>query len=499
VDNSPGLSDRLVILTAMGKNNQQRRAAKRRARAATVAASGRVGGRADEATSRDQFTASSASPEPIDQRQEIAQLLATGANCAFGEGANEVALDEIVQSLVVLQTTAAPSLPATMGTDAVYHLLGHLWENGWQPMDLAHIVRRHQGARGAALVTAAIDGQAARDRHFDRGPQEWIDQLGSLGIPAAQHEHTSEWLLAAWQFAQGISPWDGWRDILRLLGQFQILHRLSPLGPPPSQWDQVRKAAAGRPPRTATAPSAGQQSPSSGHDPKMLSRIRALLSKAEATTFDEEAQAYTAKAQDLMTRYAIDEALLEEAGGHGDVNARRIHIDNPYAQAKVQLLSTVGSINRVRVVWDDEHGMATVVGMAVDLELVDMLFTSLLVQATHALTEAGNTRITQGGYQSGRLNRSPSFRRAFLLSYAIRIGERLAEAGQRAADESTSSHGAELVPVLARRAEEVDHRFEKMFPNTREIRAKRVDARGWHAGRTAADRATFAAGQVETA
>jgi len=83
--------------------------------------------------------------------------------------------------------------------------------------------------------------------------------------------------------------------------------------------------------------------------------------------------------------------------------------------------------------------MATVVGMAVDLELVDMLFTSLLIQATRALTEAGNVRITEGGYQPARLNRSPSFRRAFLLSYATRIGERLAEAGQRAADDVAGS------------------------------------------------------------
>ena len=42
----------------------------------------------------------------------------------------------------------------------------------------------------------------------------------------------------------------------------------------------------------------------------------------------------------------------------------------------------VGHINRVRVVWDDSLGMATIVGFDVDLELVEMLFTSLLVQAT---------------------------------------------------------------------------------------------------------------------
>ncbi|MEP6561877.1 MAG: DUF2786 domain-containing protein [Nakamurella sp.] len=493
----------------MGKNNQrtkstQRRAAKRRARAASVAARGhgvpgagtRTGpGHPDPPTRRPERPADP--PESaIDQNEQIARLLATGASCAFGERTNESVLDEVVQSLVVLQTTAAAQLTARLGTDAVFQHLGYLWEGGWQPLDVTHIVRRHQGARGAALVTAAIAGQSTLDRHFDRAPQEWIDQLESLGI-AAEQPKSVDWLIGGWQFAKGISAWEGWRDILRLLGQFQELHQLTPLGPPPSQWDRIGKAKPAM--KSRAEPSAAQQAGGAGHDPKMLGKIRALLSKAEATTFEEEAEALTTKAQDLMTRYAIDEALLEESGGHGDVGARRIHIDNPYAQAKVQLLSTVGSINRVRVVWDDQHGMATVVGMAVDMELVDLLFTSLLVQATRALAEVGNTRINDGGYQSGRLNRSPSFRRAFLLAYATRIGERLAEAGERATADSSSSHGAELVPVLARRAEEVDRRFDKMFPDTQEIRSKRVDARGWHAGRSAADRAVFAAGQVEGA
>ena len=110
--------------------------------------------------------------------------------------------------------------------------------------------------------------------------------------------------------------------------------------------------------------------------------------------------------------------------------------------------------------------MATVVGMAVDLQLVEMLFTSLLVQATRALTEAGNVRTTQAGYRSGRMNRAPAFRRAFLLSYAHRIGERLEAAGEQATAESSASHGAELVPVLQRRAEEVDQTFARLFPQT---------------------------------
>jgi hypothetical protein len=540
----------LGILLPMGKNNQQRRSARRRQRSADLAAArarsapeqpmtSTPGGQ-PRASPKDQpaglgptepkpppasprRAAGRTEPKPpptrarqVDHELEIARLFATGAVHAFGPDADEHELDHVVQTLIMLQVPGRELLSQQLASTGLLRLVGLAWESGWQPLDLVHIVRRHQGAGAAALVTAVIFEQAQRERAVDRAPGDWVAQLRSLGIDKQRAGSppggNPKWLVGGWQFAHGIGMWDGWRDVLRLFGQLQLLRGLTPLGPPPSHWDRARASATAREARLATGVSAaiaGRSSITSRpveaggepieHDPRMLGKIRALLSKAEATTFAEEADTYTAKAQDLMTRYAIDEALLEESAGNGEVIIRRIHIDNPYAQAKVQLLSIVGDINRVRVIWDDHHGMATVVGMAVDLQLVELLFTSLLVQATRALTEAGNVRTTQAGYRSGRMNRAPAFRRAFLLSYAHRIGERLEAAIDQATAESSVSHGAELVPVLQRRAEAVDQTFARLFPQTGQIRAKRVDARGWDAGRTAADRAVFLAGQVECA
>jgi hypothetical protein len=483
----------------MGKNNQQRRADKRKARAANLAAAAR-GGRASSQPAAETITA--LAPErSMEPDVVIAGLLESGAELAFGPSLDEVRVERVIQCLVGFQSPERdrPLLPAELATDGFNVAVGVLWENGWQPLDLVHVVRRHQGTRGAALVTAVITEQARLERAVERAPADWAAQLASLGISAAGPTGNGprQRLITEWQRTQGIATWDGWHDILKLIGQLQTLHRLTPLGPPPSQWDRLGATDSARMRRPSPDPTR-HHADAGGHDPRMLGKIRALLSKAEASTFTEEADAFTSKAQDLMTRYAIDEALLEDSEGHGDVLTRRIHIDNPYAQAKVQLLSTVGGINRVRVIWDDHHGMATAVGMAIDLELVEMLFTSLLVQATRSLTEAGNSRTTEG-YQSGRLNRSPSFRRAFLLAYANRIGERLEAAGTAASTEATSSHGAELVPMLARRAKAVDTTFDRLFPETRQTRAKQVDARGWHAGRAAADKAVFASGQVESA
>ena len=50
-------------------------------------------------------------------------------------------------------------------------------------------------------------------------------------------------------------------------------------------------------------------------DAGVLAKVRALLAKAESTTFEAEAEALTAKAHQLMVRHTIDEALVAGRGG----------------------------------------------------------------------------------------------------------------------------------------------------------------------------------------
>ena len=219
----------------------------------------------------------------------------------------------------------------------------------------------------------------------------------------------------------------------------------------------------------------------------MLNRIRTLLAKAEATEFAAEAETFTAKAQDLMTRHAIDEALLRASGdGPIDIRGVRVHVHNPYAGEKVSLLNQVARANRCRAVWNKPLGLVTVLGTPVDVDQVEMLFTSLLIQATRAMAEAGTRR-------AGSFDRSASFRRSFLMAYAVRIGERLTEtsdgrrgvvrcgAGAAAATADRSGAGG-VRPALP-----ADPRRRRPGGTTRS---------GWVAGREAADRAHLTAGRL---
>ncbi|UYP19856.1 DUF2786 domain-containing protein [Rhodococcus sp. Z13] len=349
--------------------------------------------------------------------------------------------------------------------------LADAYERGWQPVDLVHITARSGDASDVALAATAVLFDARVGRAAERAPTDWTRQLDEIGrqrphlVRAAAFPDLAEGLRHACPHVTRYQV-EGVAFTWKYLPSFALLT------PPPSQWPSNRRAAG----ESAPAP-----------DPRLLGRIRALLSKAESTDFPEEAEALTAKAQELVSRHAVGAALLTApTSGTGPVAGRRLHLDGTYIKEKVLLLTAIGDANRVRTVWFTRVQIATIVGAVTDLQQVEMLFASLLVQATRAVQAAGT---------AGRRGASAtSFRRAFLTGYAHRIGERLREADVRATAEAAADAHVPmtaLAPILARRSDAVDTEFRRLFPVTRDSRSRGVDADGFHAGRDAADAASL--------
>jgi hypothetical protein len=472
----------------MGKNNQQRRATKRRdrlRRGSTGAGARRGSGQERETGQGSYRFASDAYGGGSWATSQIGdeELLRHQANqtlkeqIALADRVERTAfLAQLVHSWLASQSVRQQQILDEQMSLRFMAMLASLWEHGWQPADLLHQARRVD-SRCAALTAALMTGQAHRTEAFDRAPKPWLSQLHAAERDAAAARLLADpmptvFLAAAAQVRAGSKPSDAWTTVLRLASHLEHLPALPNLIEPPSAWgkSRLRRPVASDTDRT-----------------KVLAKIRGLLAKAEATVYAAEAEALTAKAQHLMTRHAIDEALLH---AHDDepiaVSNVRVHISAPYPSEKVSLLNQVALANRCRLVWLDKFAIATLVGTPVDVDQVELLFTSLLVQATRAMVEAGASR-------PGSFDRSPSFRRSFLASYSVRIGERLTES----ADSATSCYGAELVPVMQRQAEAVDQEFERLFPNTHQVgSALHYSQRGWQAGREAADRASFVAGRL---
>ncbi|MGW9041531.1 DUF2786 domain-containing protein [Streptomyces lydicus] len=355
------------------------------------------------------------------------------------------------------------------------------WAGGWQPADLERIVRRDapHPAR-TALVVDAIAAEAARPRRTAHGAR-WDEQLRRIG--AEVWWESDRGYLDALARRRRTSRFETAYDLLAALRTLARLPRISPLPDPPAAG-----ITSGGTPRDRDRTAAASRA---------LGRIRGLLAKAEATDFPEEAEALSAKAQELMARHSIDEALLDSAAGSADggggPSALRIGIEGPYEQAKALLLDAVAAANRCRAVWAADVGFSTLVGFPPDLEAAELLYTSLLLQATAAMNRAGDQH-----HARGRSRRTRDFRQTFLVGYADRIRDRLTaatEAATAAAGAESASTAPDLLPVLAARELAVEETTGTLFPDTAPVRLRGVhDAAGWHQGRAAADRAQLDGG-----
>ena len=193
------------------------------------------------------------------------------------------------------------------------------------------------------------------------------------------------------------------------------------------------------------------------------------------------------KAAELMARYAIDQALVDAASPTGAVPiGRRVTVPSPYAVPKVMLLAGVASAYRVRaVVTRDAAGegrTCTLIGFESDLALVDLLFTSLLLQAGTAMRQASEGQ-----------RRVRAFRHAFLMGYAGAVTRRVTAAQQRTVDEDLScgAGAASTDVVLADRRDAVDRTVGEMFPRLGRLRTTVSEGGGLVAGQAAGARATL--------
>ncbi|WP_405980061.1 DUF2786 domain-containing protein [Streptomyces sp. NBC_00158] len=325
------------------------------------------------------------------------------------------------------------------------------WERGWRPADVLRLVRRDLDAVHLAVAGDVI---AAEARRYARLPERW-------GAPEV-------WWPADEEYAERLARReraDRFTLATAVLELFRLLVRLpsvEPVGPVPGD-------------------PAGDALAHAHIEPRMLGRIRALLAKAEATTYPEEAEALSAKAQELMARHTVDEALLAVRGdGPAQVPAAcRIGVEPPYEEAKAVLLDAVATANRCRAVWNGAYEFSTVVGFESDLEAVELLYTSLLVQGTAAMTRA------EAAQRAGGRKRTKTFRQSFLLAYASRLGRRLAETA-----EHTATEAPDCLPALVARDVAVGARAEEMFPRTTTTRLRgATDHAGWEDGTAAADAA----------
>jgi hypothetical protein len=336
--------------------------------------------------------------------------------------------------------------------------LNSLWPNGWLPYDLVQVIRREADEFATSLVVDVIAADLAR--HAEAAIHErWRDQLRQIGARIwwrPERQHFEQWLAK-----HILTEREGLEVVVVALATLMALPKLPRILPLPGTSAVADRVLA------------------AGVDQKVLAKVRGLLAKAESTDFPEEAEALSAKAQELMSRHAVERALLD-ADEHvpQTASSRRVWLDTPYVGAKAQLVAAVAAANRSRGVVYEKIGFIALVGADLDLEITELLSTSLLLQATRAMVAAGAART------NGVEARSRTYRQSFLLAYATRVGQRL-RAAARESDELVADD--RLLPVLADREHAVRELFEELHPATVKKSYTVGSAAGWQAGTAAAD------------
>lgn len=447
----------------MGRNNKERRAAKKRKRQrkASVFAGQHTAGGPHGPGCTCGGADDSWLPPPAPTAELISNAILAAAE-SHADGHPDAAAS-CARELATSYFRAEPRLVSTAAATALSRVLQSLWRGGWLPIDVVEVVRRRLDSAARILVVDAIAADTVQ--HAPSTVHErWAAQISQLDATVwwdGDRPH-----LMQWAERSDIGIEEALRCVITLLAGMMTLPRLPRILLPPGA---ARRA------KVSTAVV----------DHKVLARVRGLLAKAESTEFPEEAEALSAKAQELMNRYAFDRALVD-ADSHKQQVATsiRLWLDNPYVEAKSHLVAAIAEANRCRSVFYPRIGFVALVGEELDLEITELLTTSLLVQATQAMVAEGRD-ITSTG-----TSRTRSFRQSFLVSYAARIGERLKEAAGKVHNPAEDER---LLPVLADRSRIVEETFRQMFGETVERSTSVTNGAGWHAGRVAADRADLGA------
>lgn len=172
---------------------------------------------------------------------------------------------------------------------------------------------------------------------------------------------------------------------------------------------------------------------------KYADKIAKLLRKAENTDSQAEAEAFLAKAQELMTLYAIDEMMIARARGdvektREEIIQRAISYTGIFKSVLMSLGNTVIRHNDCRGVYMDHNWekpkrtVLTVTGFESDVDRACLIESSIQLQCASAL--AAWWKQQDASYLSN-MERFKA-RREFILGFTSGLSAKLAQANREA-------------------------------------------------------------------
>jgi hypothetical protein len=232
----------------------------------------------------------------------------------------------------------------------------------------------------------------------------------------------------------------------------------------------------------------------------MKAKIEALLAKANANgVTPEESETYTAKAEELMVKWGIEEAELEAGGQHKAEPIIEVSIDfaATYGPTMVMFAFNIcngfGNLRNLQTSLSGPRGRRRfwIIGHESDVTAVQMLIASLQIQAMRELKawqKVDEGRKYRTEWENWKANRQ------FLISFSTAVAKRLRATRVRV-EETVTEPGTAL--VLASKKAKVDAWMDEAHPNLRKARGGQYGSNhGRAAGTAAGERASLGGNEV---
>lgn len=162
----------------------------------------------------------------------------------------------------------------------------------------------------------------------------------------------------------------------------------------------------------------------------VISKVQKLIRLADNSDKPGEVAAAQSLAQELITKYQIEEAQLNDHVGEGGITSKRVETPKPYSIDKSVLLNSIAKYNFCKVLRGDTYCM--IYGYESDIELCIALYDVL---SMHMISEM-SIKLKKAKKSQQEKVFTKTWIKSFFGGYAISISERIRESKEKIISEA---------------------------------------------------------------
>jgi len=225
-----------------------------------------------------------------------------------------------------------------------------------------------------------------------------------------------------------------------------------------------------------------------GVDESILEKIQKVLNLAEKAGTQGEAEAAYARATALMTKYAVDQVMLDalgEGGKRDEITAMAMPYGSTYWQATryvlIELGLALGLQPAVSDYYDRKNGHLDWWGWKSELKTAELMWASLEIQ----MMQAAGVHMRVASRVTDREERFKE-KRSFIIGFGQAVARRVRQERLEARIKESQARGSSgLLPALVSRDDQFREFIDQRFRKGKDLRPPKIHEDGYLGGQRA--------------